>query len=362
MTHVLITGATGLIGGAVLQRILRQRLDVHAYVLVRDPVRWYAQLQRLGISTARVTPLSGDITAPRLGIERVLYAMLRARTDIIVHCAADTTFSQTLEHARAINRDGTARVLELASEVTALQRFVYVSTAFVAGRLTGEIAEAVVFPRDWVNAYEQSKHEAEQLVRASRVPWLIARPSTVVCDGGDGRISQRNAVHRAVALCRAGLAAMIPGEASTGVDVVTTDYVAGALARLTLGAGVTRATYHLCAGTGALPLGELLDRSFAQWSRDARWRRRGVVRPALAQLSTYELFERTIAETGDTRLRAITRSLGHFAPQLALPKQFATQRADDAVGFGAPVVASYWAALLEQMDRARQHCSRRLVA
>jgi nucleoside-diphosphate-sugar epimerase len=224
--------------------------------------------------------------------------------------------------------------------------------------MTGNVAEAEVTPAGWVNAYEQSKHEAEALVRASALPWLIARPSTVVCDGGDGRISQRNAVHRALALCRAGLAAMIPGDEQTGVDLVTTDYVAGALARLTLGAGAARGTYHLCAGAGAMPIGELLDRSLAFWSRDARWRRRGVSRPVLADLPTYELFERTVADTGDARLRSITHSLSHFAPQLALPKRFETQRADAAVGFAAPYVASYWSALLAHMDGLRRHRTR----
>jgi 2-alkyl-3-oxoalkanoate reductase len=358
--HVFITGATGLIGGEVLARLLRSDAAMSATVLLRSESGWPALKERLGPLHRRVTVVSGDVGLPGLGLEADERRRIGVQTDLVVHCAADTRFSQPLGSGRRLNRDGTRRMLELAAGCRRLARVVHVSTAFTAGRMTGRVPEA---PLDgaagWVNAYEQSKHEAEHCVRDSGLPAVIVRPSTIVCDGADGRISQINAVHRALLLCRAGLAAMVPGSDETLVDLVTTDYVAGGITRLALDPAVPGGTYHLCSGDRALPLGELLDRAFSFWSHDARWRRRAIARPSLASLDTYRLFEQSVHETGDARLRAITRSLTHFVPQLALPKLFDTAAADAALGYAAQPVRSYWGAVLQQLAMRRAIHSRR---
>jgi hypothetical protein len=140
---------------------------------------------------------------------------------------------------------------------------------------------------------------------------------------------------------------MMPGSEETPVDVIPAVWVADAIARLALLGTASGRTLHLCAGDGALPLGVLLDRTYAMWSRDLSWRRRTVARPALADLGTYELFERSVELVGDPRLKRITRSLSHFVPQLALAKQFDTSGARDLLGDDAPAVSAYWDRMLE---------------
>lgn len=352
--EVLVTGATGLVGGDVLERLLRGNARLHAHVILRDAARWPVLARRLGPLAARVTPHAGDITHPDLRLTAASRRAIAAAADLIIHCAADTRFSQALPHARRVNRDGTRHLLELAGECTGLDRFVHVSTAFVAGRRTGVIAaEPCDGSAGFVNAYERSKFEAERHVRESALPWLIVRPSTIVCDGRDGRVRQVNAVHRALLLCRAGLAALVPGDEATPVDLVTTDYVAGGVVRLSLDPGAGRRAWHLCAGAAAITLGEMLDRCWSHWRRDARWERRGVERPAFTTLAAWRLFESAVAETGDARLRAITRSLTHFVPQLALPKCFETAETDAELGYAAPSIADCWSAMLDDLARGR---------
>jgi hypothetical protein len=106
---------------------------------------------------------------------------------------------------------------------------------------------------------------------------------------------------------------------------------------------------HLCAGEGALPLGELLDMTFAHWARDLAWRRRGIARPPLVDLATYSLFERSIEDVGDPSIKRLTRSLSHFVPQLALPKVFETSSARELLGCDAPPVRDFWLPMLEQL-------------
>ena len=350
-THtILITGATGLIGRAILRHFLAIGSMHRAYVLVRDPRSWSVVAASLPEQGRRTTAVVGDIALPGLGLDAPTRAQLGRKVTAVVHLAADTSFSQTLDGARAVNTTGTAHLLALIDALPRVRRFAHVSTAFVAGAATGRILEQEHDgSAGWVNSYEQSKHEAEQLVRASSREWVILRPSTIVCDSSAGGITQINAIHRALRLYYHGLASMIPGTESTPVDVVHGEYVARAIATLALHEASSGQTYHLCAGAGALPLGELLDTTYAIWAAASAWKRRSVVRPALTDLKTYRLFEETVAEVGDARLRQAVASLSHFVPQMSHPKQFDTTRADEALGYPAPPVRAFWTRFVAEL-------------
>jgi len=343
---LFLTGATGLVGGGVLQRMLRADPDLRVAVLVRDGSRWP------GIP--RVTPVVGDLLAPGLGLAADARATLAREVRLVVHAAADVVFSRPLDVARATNVEGTRRLLELAAEWPEVERITYVSTAFVAGRHTGAIPEAEADgAAGWVNAYEQSKWEAERVVRAAARPWVILRSSTIVCDDAAGTVSQFNAVHLAVRLLHRGLVPMIPAEGAATVDVVPAGYVTSAIAALAVRGDLDGRTVHLCAGRGALPVVELLEATWDVFARDAAWRRKALPRPVLTDLATYALLERSIEQTGDEALRRALRGLSHFAPQLALPKRFETAGADALLGAPAPPVRAYWTRVVEHLLAAR---------
>jgi nucleoside-diphosphate-sugar epimerase len=339
---LFITGATGLLGRDVLRRLLATDPGLRVYVLVRDS-HWFA-------SDERIIPVRGDLRADGLGIAPNERAAIRRDVSAVIHIAADTTFSAPLERARAVNTVGTERVLELARECATPAHVAYVSTAFVAGRRTGLIQEEFgSADTSFVNAYEQSKFEAEQLVRAHVPSWVILRSSTVVCDDLSGRVTQLNAVHRALRLFHDGLVAMMPGVAGSTVDAVTTSFVADAIARLALREDARGQVVHLCAGEDALPLGELLEMTHERWSCDPMWKRRAIALPALTDLATYGLFERSVEDVGDPSLKRLTRALSHFVPQLALPKRFDTANAERLLGHGAPPVRHFWLPMIDQL-------------
>lgn len=339
--RVLLTGASGLVGGRVLALLLEEHRVEHVVVLVRE------RRPTPGPSRSRVSYVTGDVRLPAFGVSPRRF---RGITHV-VHAAADTTFSQRLDEARAVNTRGTAHALQIA-ERSGARRFVHVSTAYVAGTATGSIPEDAAVPDGFVNAYERSKHEAEQLVRASGLDAVVLRPSTIVCDDARGGASQLNAVHRALRVMHAGLAPMMPGRPETPVDFVTTAYVANAIVRIGLAIS-SSGTYHLCAGEGALPLGEVLERAFRLWRRDDAWRRRGIEPPVLTDIDTYRDFERAVHETGDARLAAVARSLSHFAPQMALPKHFETTRSARALGRTALPVTAFLDAVVSGLAVAR---------
>lgn len=346
---LLVTGATGLLGRAVVAALRDDPRVERVYTLVRAPSQhgWLSGLVAAGGSPSpiRVVPVRGDIAVEDLGLSERDCERLAREVTTVVHLAANTSFAQPLDQARAINRDGTRRLLALTARWPRLSRWVYVSTAFVAGDRQGVIRErdrAEDGAHGWVNAYEQSKAEAETAVRAARADWVIARPSTVVCDDLTGRITQVNAVHRALRLYFGGLAAMLPGDDASTLDLVTAEYVVRGITRLALGAGEARRTYHLCAGAGAMPLDELLDVTHAAFARAPAWRRRGIARPVRTDLETYRVFERAVAEAGSDRVRRAVESLAHFVPQLAYAKRFDTAGADAVLAARAPAVREFW--------------------
>jgi thioester reductase-like protein len=342
-TSVFLTGATGAIGRRVLAYLLTCDSVDRAYVLVRDIRRWSAVARTLPNEGRAAIPIVGDLRLPRLGLGMMARGTLARDETVVIHLAATTSFSQSLVQARGTNTQGTANLLDLVALLPRVSRVAHVSTAFVAGQNMGDILE-----RDngadagWVNAYEQSKYEAEALVRAIDREWTIIRPSTVVCDSSAGGISQLNAIHRALRLYHHGLASMMPGDESALVDVVLGDYVARGIAQLALADAAANRTFHLCAGDRALPLGELLDTTWTIWAEATPWKRRSVARPALTDLATYRLFETSVEEVGDLRLRQAVRALSHFVPQLALPKRFDTTGADELLGYRAPAVRDFW--------------------
>ena len=185
---VLLTGATGFVGMELLARYL-ERTERPVVTIVRagcddaareriDAVLENLFGDRRGRYADRVTTFAGDLTAPRLGLDGPRWEWLASQARMIMHGAASVSFDQTLEDARAINVEGTRRMLELAGrarELGVLERYAQISTAYVAGTHAGRFFECDHdVGQSFHNSYEQSKFEAERLVRS--------RPRTAVHD------------------------------------------------------------------------------------------------------------------------------------------------------------------------------------
>ena len=192
---ILLTGATGFLGGEVLARLL-ERDQGPVFALVRADDDAGAQRRLRGVLESllgsaepwarRVTAVAGDITRPDLGLDPAGRERLAAGVGRIIHCAASVSFTLGDEESRAINVDGTRRVLELArlcADRGGLEYLMHVSTAYVAGDHSGRFREDDLdLGQTFRNAYERSKFEAERLVREHRseLPVQIVRPSIVV--------------------------------------------------------------------------------------------------------------------------------------------------------------------------------------
>jgi long-chain acyl-CoA synthetase len=150
---------------------------------------------------------------------------------------------------------------ELAHSRGGLKRYAHVSTAYIAGTYDGlfhehdnDVSQA------FRNSYEQSKFEAEQLVRSRpELPATILRPSIVVGDRRSGWTAAFNVLYWPLRAFARGLYGAVPAVASAPVDVVSIDYVADAVYALCESDQGVGETFHITAGEHASTVGELVE-------------------------------------------------------------------------------------------------------
>jgi nucleoside-diphosphate-sugar epimerase len=148
---------------------------------------------------------------------------------------------------------------ELAMHRGGLRRYGHVSTAYVAGTHQGSFCERDLdCGQRFNNSYEQSKFEAEQLVRSRpELPFTILRPSIVVGDRRSGWTAAFNVLYWPLRAFARGLFEAVPAVPSAPVDVVSIDYVADAIHELCERPDGIGETYHLTAGTHASTIDEI---------------------------------------------------------------------------------------------------------
>ena len=161
-------------------------------------------------ATGRAVAIAGDLTAPRLGLgER--HDEIAAGVGTVIHSAASVAFDLPIEEARAINVEGTRRVLDFAGAVPDLQRVAYVSTAYVAGDRRGTVYEDDRETGDVPQLLRalQARGRGASCARAP-LPWTIARPSIVVGESTTGWTASFNVLYGPL---RAFAAGAYPGAA-----------------------------------------------------------------------------------------------------------------------------------------------------
>jgi HAD superfamily hydrolase (TIGR01490 family) len=204
-----ITGATGFLGTALVERLLRSAPDSRVVWLIRRGRRSTAAQRatkeilkndcfdrlrqqhgdRFDAEVAsRVTAVPGDVATDGLGLDDQGMQLL-SECDIVVHSAATVSFDSPLDAAVEVNLLGPSRVA--AAVATARDRaagqgrtgpvhFVPVSTAYVAGSHQGEAKEELLDGNrftvevDWRNEVDAARRQRGDLDAQSRHPQRLA--------------------------------------------------------------------------------------------------------------------------------------------------------------------------------------------
>lgn len=163
---VLVTGATGFLGGYLVEGLLRRG---HAPVGMARGGSDTSLLDRLGVEVRRADLTDADALAK--AVEGV---------DAVVHLAAYYTFSGDKEMYERVNVQGTRALME-AMRAKGVRRAIYCSSTEAMGPTPGGMADESMECRP-VYEYGRSKLRAEQVVRehaAKGVDHVILRPSGI---------------------------------------------------------------------------------------------------------------------------------------------------------------------------------------
>ncbi|RWS28539.1 putative fatty acyl-CoA reductase-like protein [Leptotrombidium deliense] len=144
--NIFITGATGVCGRILLEKILRSLLDIGTIFLIIRSKRDLNGAQRIQkllqtplfklnppkkSQVQKIVVIEGDVTDGGLSMSSEDELRLINSVDIIFHVAA-STFKSLLNYRENFNSNvvGTENVLEFAKKVKNLKCFVHVSTAY----------------------------------------------------------------------------------------------------------------------------------------------------------------------------------------------------------------------------------------
>lgn len=280
---ILLTGATGLVGGELLIRLLASRPFSRIYCIIRSKKlqpfeeRLNALIEWLEISdedAARIVAIEGDVTEKHLGLGDQ-YEKIASQVAEIFATAANVSFNLELEEARRYNLDSLKHIIDFAKKAQfsgGFQRLNYLSTAYVIGD-PSQSPDDQGRPR-FRNTYEQSKWEAEQLLQAAKewLPFTCYRPSVIMGNSKTGRTPNFRVLYVPMRWVWLEGITTLPCDPNIRFDVVPVDYVCDAIVALSIKPQCIGKVYNLTAG----PERSITNAEFCQLAVEAghEWQQR----------------------------------------------------------------------------------------
>ncbi|MFI7744828.1 HAD-IB family hydrolase [Kocuria rhizosphaericola] len=182
-TRVLLTGATGFLGQAVLERLLSAHDGVHVTAVVRPKgsISGEQRLRQLLRKPAFRTwrEAVGDDEAKRVFAERTAViegdlsalAEITEPFDVVIHSASTVSFDPPIDEAFSTNVGGATGLYDALLASGQDPHVIHVSTCYVGGIAKGLRPEAPVdHDVDWAAEFEAAQRARHEADMASRTP------------------------------------------------------------------------------------------------------------------------------------------------------------------------------------------------
>jgi fatty acyl-CoA reductase len=362
---ILVTGATGFIGKAVLAKILALECFGTVLVLVRAADASAAQGRLLGevvesealaglpaaelLAEGRLRAVAGNVEDGGPGAEPAW-----GEVETVIHCAASVSFEDPLDEIMKLNAQGPARLLASLRAAGADPHFVHVSTAYAAecrrklvpedgpahpglqgleagallalarewraeaGGKTAELSRRgrrYALATGWPDTYALTKALGEQLLAREARLLTIVRPTIVesaLSSPRPGWLEGIKVADPLILAYAAGGLARLPGRADNPIDIVPVDLVANACiaAAAYPPADGLRTIAIASSACNTLTLGGLAARIKAHFREQPLRRRNGTA----IEIGDLRFVDRKVALRKAMRREALARSAARLGP------------------------------------------------
>ncbi|ORZ05668.1 male sterility protein-domain-containing protein [Lobosporangium transversale] len=287
-TVIFLTGSTGFVGKAILEKLLRsfpQITKIYLLIRISEDRTLQGRIEDLFSNSifdvlkaqfssaqefqekivSKIVPVKGDITVNHLGLSDKDMAMVQADATVFINSAASVSFDDSLDSALEMNTKGPFRTFKIAKGCKNLAGIVHISTCYVNTPMVGQHIDEVIYPhpfgddpeaiyemlttkmsyeeirdyersvvlKTYPNTYTFSKSLTEHLIKRRykdmALPIVIVRPSivTAACqEPVPGWVEGATAANKVIMSCALGQVQEWIGYETAKTDLIPVDIVA----------------------------------------------------------------------------------------------------------------------------------------
>ena len=170
--NILVTGATGFLGSRLIEK-----LNTLNYIDVI--IATGRKLRKTHfVESKKIKYVLGDLS------DKAFVNQITSEVDILINCASLSSTWGTYSDFEKSNIDTQINLIE-ASKTNKVKKIIYISSPGVYYEFKDIIgvSEKDPLPKTFVNHYSKTKFLAEELLKSSKVPYVIFRPKAIIGRG-----------------------------------------------------------------------------------------------------------------------------------------------------------------------------------
>ena len=169
---ILVTGATGFLGSRLIEKL-------NSLNYINEIIATGRKLRKTHfVESQKIKYVLGDLS------DKLFVNQITSEVDILINCASLSSPWGTYSDFEKANIYTQINLIE-ASKNNKVKKIIYISSPGVYYEFKDiiNISEKEPLPKTFVNHYSKTKFLAEELLKSSKVPYIIFRPKAIIGRG-----------------------------------------------------------------------------------------------------------------------------------------------------------------------------------